>query len=217
MTGSSVVVVATAAPVLGTRLGSHKRNRSITLDNIKTLHEKRTRCEQGILKLSGAARQAEDQFRQVITGGACTLCQATHTSVSVAEERMRRTLSLCETSVNMYMTRHSDTIGELALLTGKSQTESCQDKMHSDEWCSYEFKKGKIATLREQKAQSLTNQECVVCGSGVVNFSDFLRSVDRQICALEAELHVHQAMTPGERRKGTNQAHGGCARTRRAE
>ncbi|GBG24293.1 Hypothetical Protein FCC1311_005112 [Hondaea fermentalgiana] len=186
---------ATAVPATGipARTGAHKRRRSLTLE-VRTLQDKRTRCEQGILKLSGAARLAEEQYQKVIDGHACSLCKrADHApeAAKLAEGRLERTLDMCEKTVSNYLSKHRSCITELAMLTGKSQLESTRDKMHTDEWCSFEFKKGKVATLREQKVQSLKAQSCVVCGSKLTNLAHFLSSVDRQVCALESELHVH--------------------------
>jgi len=161
---------------------------------VRSLQDKRTRLEQGILKLSGAARLAEEQYQRVIDGQDCCLCKRSEhapEAAGIAAERLQRTLDMCEKSVSKYMSKHRSCILELAMLTGKSQLESTRDKMHTNEWCSFEFKKGKVATLREQKVQSLKAQSCVVCGAKLSNLATFLSSVDRQVCALESELHVH--------------------------
>lgn len=193
-----------------TTMTHHKRSRSLTTD-IKTLCDKRSRFERSILKLSGAARLAESQFAAVIEGAECSLCgngttpqtslPSSQTSEpqgpqgserATAMERMRRTFDICESSVELYLSKHRACINELSMLTGMSEAESCKARMHSDEWCSSEFKRGKLATLREQKTQSLRNRECVVCGCHLDNFAQFLSKVDRQVTRLESELHAHK-------------------------
>merc|ERR1712194_437425 len=103
---------------------------------------------------------------------------------------MKSTVLACNSSRNKYIEKQREVLAELSeLMTFISKDGSVN--FHSGEWCSFEFKKGKIATLREQKAQSLRNQKCVACGSRIQNFSSMLSSIDRQIINVESELHVH--------------------------
>jgi hypothetical protein len=170
----------------------HKRSRSVTLDTVKALQEKRSKCERSILKLTGASKLAEDQFKQVLGGGRCTLCLCEVTSdMAGVEDRMRHTLALCHGSRERYMEHHRECMAELEALTGSNQI--ARSNMHTDEWCSFEYKNGKIATLREQKAHSLRCRACVVCGSNIGNLADFLSAVDRQITQQESVLHIHKA------------------------
>jgi hypothetical protein len=169
----------------------HKRSRSVTLDAVKALQEKRSKCERNILKLTGASKLAEDQFKQVLGGGRCSLCLFEVAAyLPGAEDRMRRTLALCHGARERYMEQHRDCMAELEVLTGSNQV--ARSSMHTDEWCSFEYKNGKIATLREQKAHSLRCRACVVCGSNIDNLADFLSAVDRQIMQKESVLHIHK-------------------------
>ncbi|CAK9073326.1 Uncharacterized protein SCF082_LOCUS35924 [Durusdinium trenchii] len=106
---------------------------------------------------------------------------------------MQTTFRVCETSVDKYVQKQRACIQELAVLRGTPAALTAKENCHSDEWCSFEFKRGKIATLREQKSQTLKTLNCAVCGEHVSNCADFLSSVDRQICALENDLHIHAA------------------------
>jgi len=172
------------------KVKSHKRARSIQLDTLKLLEEKRAKYQQSILKLAGVARLAEHQYDQLLMSSQCPLCGSGCCSKE-AYSTMKNISGLCDTSTKKYLDKYHSCSRHIQKIVSGEKGEHLNER--SSEWCSFEYKKGQIASMREQKARTIVSGSCDLCGTMINDVSAFLQRTDAQLRSLENELHLHRA------------------------
>lgn len=135
------------------------------------------------LLLVGASFLAQEQLKGATKTSFCQLC-GERCENRESLDRMRQTASEYQEILKSYICE-------------KRQLESeFTPRKRCKEWLTYEMKKGRVKTIRQQKQESVRSQTCVSCGSKIRHMSNFLRSIDKTAQMMESELHNHSSGRP---------------------